>query len=774
MKPSLTPFGGSLAMAVLAIAIPASSAAAASGSDELSHRLDALASRDLRSAGPVERAHAISLATRGPGSLMTDRGRPVVDIRVRGDVGDRLAGLREAGAEIIATSPEDRLVSAAIDEADLRAVADAPGVEAVTEVLTPMTGAVEGAGSGAIDTCPTGTISEGNAQLKAGAARTQFDVDGTGVKVGVLSDSFNTGTMATKQANDVSSADLPGPGNPCGRAAPVQVVQDAATPEADEGRAMAQIVHDIAPGANLAFATAYPTDVAFANNIRALAAAGADVIVDDIIYFNEPVYQDGIIANAVRDVTADGVAYFSMAFNNNGLGINSYEAPAYRSTTCPAVVAAEPGADDCMDFDPGAGTDDMFDIDVTSGPNMRLGLNWAEPQSGITTDFNLYLLNNSGTTISFKGQADNLTTQQAFEFAAGSIGSTGARQIVIQRATGTGTPAVKFVSNDNGSDRITSTQPVVAPDVQGPTIYGHNGTAVAETVGAVPYYDGSTVEPFSSRGPVVHLFGPVNGLAPAPALATPEILAKPDIAATDGVLNTFFGSGNRFYGTSAAAPHAAGVAALQLEANPGLSQAEVKAAQEATADPVGAFGPLAAGAGLIDAPAAIGSAPPPAPTFNFGAVPARTKDRTPTVSITTSGDLKSETCRVDGQPARACGATFKASSLSDGKHRLTGTATDYFGRTGADSVSFKVDTKGPKVKIRKGPKATTTKTKAKFKFKTERGAKVRCKLDRGKYSKCSSAAVFEVKPGRHKLLIQATDALGNKGRAAGYAWKVKR
>ncbi len=115
--------------------------------------------------------------------------------------------------------------------------------------------------------------------------------------------------------------------------------------QADEGRAMAQIVHDMAPGADLAFATAFVGgDVGFANNIRALANAGADVIVDDIIYFSEPFFQDGIIANAVTDVTNDGVAYFSMAFNNNGLGKNSYEAPAYRSTTCPAIVAAEPGA----------------------------------------------------------------------------------------------------------------------------------------------------------------------------------------------------------------------------------------------------------------------------------------------------------------------------------------------------------------------------------------------------------------------------------------------
>ena len=105
---------------------------------------------------------------------------------------------------------------------------------------------------------------------------------------------------------------------------------------------MLQIVHDVAPGSPLAFATAIGGQTVFADNIRALAASGAKVITDDIIYFREPMYQDGVIAKAINDVTAQGVSYFTMAFNNNGLGINSYEAvDGYRSTTSAPVVADE-------------------------------------------------------------------------------------------------------------------------------------------------------------------------------------------------------------------------------------------------------------------------------------------------------------------------------------------------------------------------------------------------------------------------------------------------
>ena len=100
----------------------------------------------------------------------------------------------------------------------------------------------------------------------------------------------------------------------------------------DEGRGMAQIVHDLAPGASLAFATAYPNEVTFAANIAALANAGAKVIVDDVSYFDEPFFQEGPVGVAVSEATAKGVTYFSAAGNNNlvdsgGHNISSWEAP---------------------------------------------------------------------------------------------------------------------------------------------------------------------------------------------------------------------------------------------------------------------------------------------------------------------------------------------------------------------------------------------------------------------------------------------------------------
>ena len=83
---------------------------------------------------------------------------------------------------------------------------------------------------------------------------------------------------------------------------------------------MLEIVHDLAPGASLGFATAFTSDASFAENIRALRSqARCDIIVDDVIYFNESSFQDGPIAQAVTDVTADGAMYFSSAGNDGSV-----------------------------------------------------------------------------------------------------------------------------------------------------------------------------------------------------------------------------------------------------------------------------------------------------------------------------------------------------------------------------------------------------------------------------------------------------------------------
>lgn len=140
----------------------------------------------------------------------------------------------------------------------------------------------------------------------------QGGINGTGVTVGVISDSFNSFGGAEV---DIATGDLP----PADR---IKVLLDDFG--IDEGRAMMQIVHDVAPGANLAFHSGFGGQAQFALGIFRLASeADCEIVVDDLTYFAEPAFQDGIISQAVDEVRDKyGVAYFSSAGNR---GRQAYE-----------------------------------------------------------------------------------------------------------------------------------------------------------------------------------------------------------------------------------------------------------------------------------------------------------------------------------------------------------------------------------------------------------------------------------------------------------------
>jgi Calx-beta domain/Subtilase family len=594
----------------------------------LSTRLAALATRDLRSASAAQQADRISLPTRGAGSLLRAGSDFVVDVRAR-DTSDRLRrALQASGARILEVSPRYRTVTAAVAASDLRDVAAVRGVQAVTEELTPMTSGISpDGGAGTSATCTGSRTSEGDTQLQASAARNSFGVSGNGVKVGVLSDSFDRDTSApTHASGDVATGDLPGPGNPCGHTVAVQKVDDSVVGD-DEGRAMAQIVHDLAPGATLAFATAFGSETGFANNIKALRNAGAKVIVDDVTYFDEPFFQNGPVSVAVNQVTAQGATYFSSAANSNvivgGNNVASWEAPSFRTTTCPAGVPSY--ATHCMDFTPGAGVDNGAGITVAPGGGFRLDLQWAEPWFGVNTDLDVYVVNSANQVVAASENINPGDTEKPFEFLAWGNGSGSSQtvRIVINKFEGTANPRLKYVLL--GAGGITGVEHNVSTggDVVGPTIFGHNGANNAMSTAAIPFNNANAIETFSSRGPLKLYYGNVNGTTPASPLPSPLTLAKPDVAATDGTQNTFFGSFTggvwRFFGTSAAAPHAAAVAALQIDGFPSATVSQIKTAQKSTALPVGSFGATAAGHGRVNAKAAVANLLPAVTINNVSA-----------------------------------------------------------------------------------------------------------------------------------------------------------
>ncbi len=784
----------SIAVLVVALLTPASAwAAAGRPSDgDLSPRLAELANPSVRSAPAAKQARILSLAEDGPGSLVREGSRVLVEVRFDHGAAAGLDDLRTAGAKIVNVSRRYQTVTVAAKPEELRALSTVPRVAGATEVLTPITAA----GS----SCPAGSVvSEGDEQLQAAQARKEFrvdgaSVDGAGVTVGILSDSFNTateavggGSIATKEGDDVSSGDLPGNGNPCSNADPVNVLDDTASSGADEGRAMAQIVHDLAPGAKLAFATAFTGELSFAANIERLAepvsegGTGAQVIADDVTYFDEPFFQDGPVSVAVNNVTGSGVSYFSSAGNDNlieketGNEIASWEAPSFRdSLSCPDALMAIGGlkALHCMDFDAGIGVDNTFGITVEEGATLTVDLQWAEAWFGVGTDADAFLLDDEGQLIEVEGAPvwsieDNPSpveaggTQEPFEFFQWeNTGPTQEVQLAINRYSG-GTPRLKFVLMENGGGVAETEYPAsLGGDTVGPTIFGHNGAGSAVSVGAIRYNTTSAPERYSSRGPVTHYFGPVSGTSPAAALPSPEPLSKPDLVATDCGVTTFFAfelAGMwRFCGTSAAAPHAAAVAALMREANPSLTSDEVRDALAASAVPVGSFGPNAVGAGLVNAVGALGEVAEPVPPEEEGGTEGEQEGE--------GGGVEEGVVKTGGggaalplEPEPETGALTYAPVSARARHRPA-----------------------PRTFLRWHPRRVIRtrhrRARAVFWFgSNEQPVTFICRVDGGLFRVCKRRFARRFGVGRHVLRVIARDAAGNFDRTpALYRFRVKR
>jgi len=264
--------------------------------------------------------------------------------------------------------------------------------------------------------------------------------------------------------------------------------------------------------------------------------------------------------------------------------------------------------------------------------------------------------------------------------------------------------------------------------VVGPAIFGHAGAASAISVAAVPFNNSVKPERYSSRGPVTHLFAPVEGTTPAAALGSAETIAKPDVAATDCGATTFFAGVWRFCGTSAAAPHAAAVVALLRQAKSSLAPLGFRQALIDTAAPVGAFGAEAVGGGLLDANAALSSLPAP---------------------------LAGEDGPSSGVPPLTSGASGDAGSAAPAPPVTAPPAA------GASPAA----TRPPDTRIRRHPRrivrAPGAGIRVRFVFASDQaGSTFLCKVDRSRYRPCGLSFRPRVGPGAHVLKVKARSASG--------------
>ncbi|MCK5103205.1 MAG: S8 family serine peptidase, partial [Cyclobacteriaceae bacterium] len=486
-------------------------------------------------------------------------------------------------------------------------------------------------------------VTQGDTAQGSYLVRDGWGIHGEGLKIGVISDSFNN---LLKADDDVGNGDLPGVGNLVNET-PVIVLKEYPSQgiffnQFDEGRAMAQIVHDIVPKADLLFYTGLISSGDFANGILQLTDVSTDIIFDDVTHITEPYFQDGIVAQAVNYANSQGVFYSTSAGN---FGKKSYE-----STSSP--ISFNKNGFDFLPNDNTLKAHDFGGGDILQSLSLMPGrylikFEWDEPfytlrqLTGALTNYDVWIVDDDQTLL-YSGNRDNVG-EDPQEYQAFTVPGNQSFPInILITASNMPTNQNLKYTIFKGADFIWNDQ---NPGIEAGTIVGHANAVGAITVGAALYLNTPpygvyppTIASFSSRGGVT-----VNG----------ENRLKPDFVGPNGVNTTVeLGGLNidgdlfpNFFGTSASAPHIAGVAAQLLEAGKkyylqDFSPTEIKEIMKTSAIDMGAPGhDTESGYGFVQANQALQNLANPSPQLIKLIVPEGITAGTETFELIAQGSF---------------------------------------------------------------------------------------------------------------------------------------
>ena len=429
--------------------------------------------------------------------------------------------------EVTDRDEENHLAVAWVEVNDLETLASLEEVRTIRTVMPPI--------------LRTGSVTtEGDAIHRTSDVRTIHSQSGAGVAVGIISDGVDNRAAAQ------NSGDLP---------ADLTVLNN--TQGGDEGTAMLEIVHDMVPDANLYFHDSGDNTVAFNSAIDALVNAECDVICDDVGWRFEPFFEDGIIASHLTSVLASNdIVYVSSAGN---AGNKHYQGDYY-----PQPSSTQ------HDFSRGGTTGYYLYLQMQAGGSVGTVLQWNDQFGASGNDYDIYLYNlDTNTMVAWSaatqdGDDDPL---EGFGYTVPSGTPTANYSLMVNKYSGVGKTLEVFIYR--GAGCIIYIDNIDPAD----SIFGHPAVPGAIAAGAIDASDigNDDIEPFSSQGPVTITY------------PSPVSRPKPDLCGVDGVLISgaggfgyWDGSNYRFYGTSAAAPHIAAIAAQRWGAYPDKTGDEIR------------------------------------------------------------------------------------------------------------------------------------------------------------------------------------------------------
>ncbi|MEW6458995.1 MAG: fibronectin type III domain-containing protein [Bacillota bacterium] len=403
------------------------------------------------------------------------------------------------------------IVVAWIETAQLEKTAALDNVRCIRTVLPPITN------SGSV-------VSQGDGLHRADVFRSLSGLNGAGIKTGVISDGVDSWTVARNRG------DLP---------ADLTVLRNLVG--GDEGTAMLEIIHDLAPGASLYFHDCGRNKLEFNNAINSLVAAGCNIIVDDIRWIAEPFFEDGMVAKHIGSILAgNNVVHISSAGNQ----ARSHYQGLFRSD----------GANS-HDFDSTAGPT-FLPVVVAARQGVRIVLQWNDRFGASGNDYDLYLVDAARAVLAYSLSVQN-GDDDPLEVVYWSNPSYAQTTVYVAVKKYSGVARTLELYAYDGQ--------VVNYGTAADSIFGHPAVPNVIAVGALNASNPMAIASYSSQGPVTITY---------PSSVTRK---KPDICGIDGVAVTGVGGfPSPFYGTSAAAPHIAAVAALVWSQQPTKNAAEIR------------------------------------------------------------------------------------------------------------------------------------------------------------------------------------------------------